>query len=305
MNLNDCRSELEELYSKKSVRAFFKILLLPFYFLTKLIPHRTVVIDHLEVVVGSRCTLRCRRCANLMQYYAQPVEFSAGQLKDDIVKLLELNVWIDCVHLIGGEPFLFKELHSLIALLHDSDKVGSIRIITNGTITPADHLLKYLRLTKVHILISNYVHVGARTNEIFTFLKEAGTDVRVVTSAWYNYHHDFSGFKRSAEEVEKIYKQCNVACHEMLNGEIHLCPTSAHGMYLGLIPQDENSFVSIRHDGTPQAKRKIIVKLRKLLTQTIPNACSYCSGDSGEIIPAAEQLPAGTYLDRNGNVCRK
>ena len=237
-----------------------------------------------------------------MQYYEHPVNFPVSQIKEDCRKLLELDIRIRCIHLIGGEPFLYKELQELILLLQHSRKVESIRIITNGTIIPDDSLLEYLKLSKVHILISNYVHIGAKTNELFKFLQNAGIDVRLSTVPWYNYHHNFSGFKRTPGELREIYKSCGLACREMLNGEIHLCPTSAHGVYLGLIPQDPASFVSIRHNGSKKEKKNILRKLKHLLNDQVPNACNYCSGGNGEIIPVAEQLPPGTYLNSEGHI---
>lgn len=300
MKFAKLRSEIEELFNNRLIRLMLKILLLPLFFLLKLLPFKKFHIDHLEIVVGSKCSLHCKRCANLMQYYEHPVEFPLGELKADCLKLLELDICFDCVHLIGGEPLLYKGLPELITLLNDSGKVKNIRVITNGTIMPSNSLLKYLQLRKVHVLISNYIHIGAKTNEVYQFLKRSGVNTRITTAAWFNYHHNFSGYNRSPEELKKTYSSCCVACHEMLNGEIHLCPTSAHGMYLGLIPRDENSFVSIRHNGSKQEKRKVTSRLKRLLNQQVPNACDYCSGNNGELVPVAEQLPTGTYLDSYG-----
>ena len=309
MYLADLRREVENLFENRGVRFVFKAVLLPLFFLIKLFlfifKRDRLTIDHLEIVVGSRCSLHCRKCANLMQYYEHPVMFPVEQIKEDLYKLLSLDVVLQCVHLIGGEPLLYKGLPELISLLQDSPKVKSIRIITNGTIIPAEPWLKYLTLPKVHILISNYINIGVKTNEVFQFLKNNGADVRLTMSPWYNYHHNFSGYDRSVDELKHIYHSCNVACHEMLNGEIHLCPTSAHGMFLGLILRDESSFVSIRHNGTKTDKRAVLNRLRYLLHSKIPNACEYCSGDSGEIIPVAEQLPVGSWLDSAGKVCHR
>ena len=303
------RKEIDVLFEKRAVRLMLKIPLLPVFVLVKLwqliFGRKILVLDHLEIVVGSLCTLHCRKCANLMQYYRHPRVFEISPVEDDIHKLLDLSIAIDRVNLIGGEPFLFGDLPRLVALLQDSPKVGGIRIITNGTILPPESWLASLRLSKVNVFISNYIGIGVKTNEVYRFLKDGGVNVCVSTVPWFNYHHNFAGYHRPADELKKIYRNCHVACHELLNGEIHLCPTSAHGMYLGLIPRDEHSFVSIRHNGAEKEKKEIVRKLRHLLENQIPNACDFCSGDSGEIIPVAEQLPPGTYLDVNGAECRK
>ena len=302
------RNEINDLFETRGVRLVFKILLLPIFILIKLfsfVSRKKLLLDHLEIVVGSQCTLHCRKCANLMQYYRHPTVFDAGRIEEDVHKLLALDIQIDRVNVIGGEPFLYKELPRLIALLQNSAKVRTIRIITNGTFLPPNPILEALKSSKVHVFISNYIGIGVKTNEVYQFLKNAGVNVFISTVTWFNYHHQFSGYHRSADELKRIYRNCHMACHELLNGEIHLCPTSAHGMYLGLIPRDENSFVSIRHNGSKKEKRETVRKLRHLLTQQVPNACDFCSGDHGEIIPVAEQLPPGTYLDAAGAVCGK
>ena len=303
------RNDLNVLYEKRWIRFIFKMVLMPFLALLKLwhgiVRGNFLPIDHLEIVVGSQCTLHCRKCANLMQYYKHPTVFEAGQIEEDVHKLLELDIKIDRVNIIGGEPFLYKELPSLIALLQGSAKVGCIRVITNGTFPPPSSTLEALKFSKVQVFISNYIGIGAKTNEVYQTLKHARVNVLVSTVPWFNYHHHFAGYHRSADELETIYRNCHVACHELLNGEFHLCPTSAHGMYLGLIPRDENSFVSIRHNGSKMEKKEIVRKLEYLLTKQVPNACDFCSGDTGEIVPVAEQLPPDTYLDANGTECRK
>ncbi len=308
MSFANWRNELNDLYEKKGTRLIFKVALFPVFILLKLwrgiLLGGRLELDHLEIVVGSLCTLHCRRCANLMQYYEHPTVFDAGRLEEDIRNLLEL-VEIDRVNIIGGEPFLYRKLPDLIALLQRSGKVGRIRVITNGTVLPPESLLEALKDPGIHVFISNYIGIGAKTNEVYALLKDAGVGVYVSTVAWLDYHHNFAGYHRSAEEMEKVYRNCRGACHELVDGEIHLCPTSAHGMRLGLIPRDENSFVSIRHDGSKKAKKEILRKLDFLLTHQIPNACNYCCADSGEIIPVAEQLPPGTFLGADGSVRRK
>ena len=309
MSSANWRTDLNVLYEKKGTRLIFKIVLFPVFILLKLwrriFRSGCLEMDHLEIVVGSLCTLHCKKCANLMQYYEHPTVFDAGRMEEDVRKLLELDIEIDRANIVGGEPFLYKRLPDLIALLQNSPKIGCIRVITNGTVPPQEPLLAALKAPKVHVFISNYVGIGARTNEVYSLLKNAGVDVYVSTVAWLDYHHNFAGYHRSAEAMEKVYRNCRGACHELVDGEIHLCPTSAHGMRLGLIPRDENSFVSIRHDGSKKAKKEILRKLDFLLTHQIPNACDYCCADSGEIIPVAEQLPPGTFLGADGSERRK
>ena len=146
MHFKKLRHEFNKFYEQKFCRILFcrilfKPMLFPFFCLYQLfellqnIGHLNL--DHVEIVVGSKCTLHCRKCANLMQYYRIPIEFPLEQLKKDILMLLDLNITIGRVNLIGGETFLYAGLPDLISMLQNSPKVKSIRVVTNGTIFPS------------------------------------------------------------------------------------------------------------------------------------------------------------------------
>lgn len=294
--------ELNDFYNSKYIRKVLKLLIFPLFLFQRAWKKNIIQLPQLEIVVGSKCTLHCKRCANLMQYYPKQILLDHGQLVKDIKDLLLLNICIDRVNLIGGEPFLYKELPELIEFLISSPKIQTVRVVTNGTLIPSDKLLKVLRNKQVNVLISNYAAIGTKINEVFSLLKKEKIDVTIISNTWYDYQHNFDGYGRTETEIASIYQNCAVDCHEMFNGEIHLCPTSAHGMYLGLIPRDEKSFVSVRHDHTKKGIKEVENKLKELICHQIPNACAYCSGNNGTVIANAEQLPPGTFLDRKGLV---
>lgn len=114
---------------------------------------------YFELVLTTRCTLRCESCNNLMQYFDSKTAYTCTL--DGITRALqELMKHVDSiswVRIIGGEPLLFKDIDKIVALLDSMPKVKSFDIVTNGTIIPKPALLNTLRKShKSWVSISDY-----------------------------------------------------------------------------------------------------------------------------------------------------
>ena len=61
------------------------------------------------------------------------------------------------IRVLGGEPFLNKDLDKIINKLLKSNKIQRIEVVTNGTIIPNNkELLNILSNSRVNISISKY-----------------------------------------------------------------------------------------------------------------------------------------------------
>ena len=54
-----------------------------------------------DIVISERCSLKCKDCSNLMQYYLRPKNFSYEQIKKEFNQLTENINHIFEVRLIG------------------------------------------------------------------------------------------------------------------------------------------------------------------------------------------------------------
>lgn len=118
-----------------------------------------VDMPYFELVLTTRCTLRCESCNNLMQYFDSSSSYTCTL--EGIAKTLEtLLAKIDSIYnirIIGGEPLLFKDIDAVVKILDSSKKVKSFDIVTNATILPKPALLKALQASaKCFISISDY-----------------------------------------------------------------------------------------------------------------------------------------------------
>ncbi|MCX6727161.1 MAG: radical SAM protein, partial [Candidatus Shapirobacteria bacterium] len=109
-----------------------------------------------DIIVTEKCSLRCKECSNLMRYYKNPKDTDLKELIGDVDRLCSIVDEINEVRVLGGEPFMYKEVHLIIEKLIDELKVKKIVIYTNGTIIPRDEQLEYLKNNKVFFIVTNY-----------------------------------------------------------------------------------------------------------------------------------------------------
>lgn len=311
INLKQIRQRLDDWYHQKAISAPVKLLMLPYCVLydylekhTRILP---IVIEKVNLILTPRCTLRCRKCCNLMPYHRKPVDFTFDEIVQDISSFLALTKKIKCLQLIGGEPLLFKDLPKLLKILTQESKIKRILLVTNGTIIPSDELLAALKHHKISVIISNYVRLNTKINEVYSLCRQNNINVHIEGLVWFDMQFG-PDKQRSYEENQKIFTECYRECHEIFNGEYHLCSRSSNATFIGMIERCADDYVNIRHNGTRTQIKQTRQKLRLLLQRTEHiTACKHCMGNRPEntVIPDAEQLPVNTYLDFDGNIVQK
>lgn len=82
-----------------------------------------VFLGGVEIDLTKRCTLRCKECANLMQYYKKPDRIPGETIRKSVICLLDSVDGIAMLKILGGEPLLEQELQpykeGLICLLKE------------------------------------------------------------------------------------------------------------------------------------------------------------------------------------------
>ena len=67
--------------------------------------NNSLCIRSVDLMITEKCTLKCKDCANLMQFYESPINIDLKEVQlilDNLLKKLDL---LYEVRLIGGEPF--------------------------------------------------------------------------------------------------------------------------------------------------------------------------------------------------------
>ena len=84
----------------------------------KYLDENLLFIRSVDLVLTEKCSLKCKDCANLMQYYQNPVNIEKQELLDDLEDLMSVADEVNEIRIIGGEPLMNKDFHDISVRLH-------------------------------------------------------------------------------------------------------------------------------------------------------------------------------------------
>ena len=249
---------------------------------------------HLDLVITECCSLKCRDCSNLMQYYKHPENINSECVIADLKRLLDC-FYVRELKVLGGEPFVNqKTLCEVLTFLHGEygERVGTIHIFTNGTIIPNASCIEAMKCnSKVELTFSNYGDLSSRQNEFVDLCKENGIRHRVDYSEyWFDYGYPHK-YVESEEFIKWQYDHCynRKDCNTLYRGGFFLCPRQAHGIHLGIMPDTKDEYVDMndpKYENDDCLRRAIISVVRRKETIT---ACHYCIKEKHIHVPRGLQ----------------
>ena len=250
-------------------------------------------VKSLDVQVTERCSLKCKNCCNLMQYYERPVNIEFEQLFLSLDRFVSAVDEIDEFRIIGGDPFMNKELYKAVNKSKEFDKIKKIVIYTNAKIIPKGENLNCLKHEKVIIDITNYGGELANKHEsILKVLDENNIAYSYSTvTVWQDAGRILPFQKRTRDENKRVFENCcNRDTLSVLHGKLYRCPFSANAHNLKAIPDDKSDVVDLADKTIPlPVLREQINKLA--YHKNYLKACLYCNGRDYTVkeIKAAEQ----------------
>jgi organic radical activating enzyme len=249
---------------------------------------RSLVSDSFTFEVGSKCTLRCKHCCQLIPFGKQE-SYNADEILKDL-RLITKVLKIQWFCLQGGEPFTHPQIARIIDEVGGMDIPGGIEIATNGTILLNNDIIKALkRNPHIRVRVSPYPCAEKQRTRLLSQLKENN-----INHAPYDgFHHGdntwtyLGHFKEKREddneELNRIYRYCRkfmcIAKHKLVyfNGKIVEC---------GKIPrireiyayENRNDWEEITVNG--HSLKELEEKLARLIEQQdryqCSEACRYC-----------------------------
>lgn len=214
-----------------------------------------LIIPTIDIVVTEKCSLRCRDCSNLMQYYTTTQIYDAEHLamQFDIIARLADN--IGDVHILGGEPFVYDHLHELLLRLsRNKGQYGRLKLFTNGTIVPADSLLEVFVETDSFISISDYGKHSPKIPSLIAKMSMYGIDFEIKTiNSWQRCGY----FVTRTDSPENLKNKFDGCCAKDLltiqDGSLFLCPFISNAVRLGAVKNIPGYGIVIDHSLSKQA----------------------------------------------------
>lgn len=256
-----------------------------------------LILDTLDIVVTEKCSLKCEKCSNLMQYYQNPENMDMIEIRNSLNKILNVVDCINELRILGGEPFMNPDFYELIDWYKDNPKIKQIIILTNATIFPENEKLEKLKVPKVKIWLSDYGTLSKRLRDWMRWCERNKVEYLYhIYDSW----HDCGNLEKhhySISEIRHVYETCE--CRQLptlLKGRLFNCPYAANAVNLGVLSDEEAERDMLKTDD--EAVTKQMIK-EFLFERNYLMSCDYCNGRNGvKVRPSVQVEKALTYVKK-------
>lgn len=279
-------------FKNKNLKHSLRLLFLPVSFVSNLkhLKKSKNIIASMNLVVTTKCTLRCKDCLHLIPYHKCPKDVPYEEIEKNVQKLLKMVDIIGTITILGGEPFIYKDIDQILKLLISEKKVKKIAVTTNGTVMPKESTLKLLHNPKIIVIVSNYGAISKKVTEI----KEIFQKYKVAYFA--EPYHDWisaGGMEKrgySKTEMESMFTNCFNAfhCASFYKDKLVSCPRELNLELLGVQKAAKESIVI----SDIKNREEMNAALMRFYNMKYTPACNYCDigTEKGKLIPCAQQI---------------
>ena len=209
-----------------------------------------------------------------MAYYEKPEN---SDLNEMLATIDAITTKMDEVYefrVIGGEPFMNKEIHLVVERLTSKANVHKVSIFTNATIVPREHQWAAFQHPKVRFFITDYDAMSRNIRPLTEALEARGIAyVSEKANGWTDCA-SLDKHNRTPEGNAAIWQACcakNLAT--LHNGKLYRCPFSANAAALGAVPDYTDDYLIVADAGREEIRSF-------LRDKPFINACDHCNGRS-------------------------
>jgi organic radical activating enzyme len=236
------------------------------------------VLNSIDIPVTMKCSLRCKDCANLMQYFKNPNHIDFETMHISVERLFDVLEYIFEVRMLGGEPFVNPDFYKYIDLFEKySSKYTFLTVLTNGTIIPNQKTLERLVNPKVILKISEYKNPRQKISELVSICEKNKIAVQVDNILEWQDCSKLQNYNRTREENEILLRTCLVHnCPSIVDGKLFFCPFAGNLYALKGAPELYHEFVLLtdRHISNDTIRKQI----NNLMHLKYLKACDFCGG---------------------------
>ena len=249
-------------------------------------------IRSVDLVITEKCTLKCKDCANLMQFYEKPNTYDYNSIVQGLIKLSQQTSFIHEVRVIGGEPLLNKDIYKIIYKISLIENINKIIIYTNGMIPPKEEeLINILNKKNILFSITDYAELGKNLNQTLSILKKHNFAFRVHPPEHWTDSGRILDLNSDIEQAKNLFaKCCGKNLFTLIGDKLYRCPFAANADNLNALPQSNNNYINV--EDTKDNIRNFLYEIDYI------DACMLCPGrsfDSPIIKPAIQVKKSITY----------
>ncbi len=210
-------------------------------------------IGRIALNITTLCTLNCRHCTMHTPYNKFKKNFSLENICRDVDLLFHMVDYVGNLLILGGEPFVHPALSEILEYIGKKykDVIGTVQLITNGTVRVSEDLLQIIKKYDMEIRISDYTkHVPYADK-----LRQFYSDIQRYQINFASYSHDKwlnMGFPEeevnmgnTLEELQKHMKNCSPNCQNINGGRLYYCAQGWSAYQAKLFPLKDSDFLDL------------------------------------------------------------
>lgn len=259
-------------------------------------------LSEVHITLTTKCTLNCEYCNMFMPYYSNPRNIEFENIKKDLELLFDSVDLVGTLALLGGEPFLYPDLKKVLDFVSGfyRDRIYTLEIITNGTVTVGEELLKQLKMAGVIVRISDYTEQVEYKERLKNFTdrlsKEGIPFIQNTSMEWLDFGFPNKKIKISNESQARHMLECAPAFKGLNDGRLYFCHVVWSAVKSGLISENANDYVKLKEldERDSQYRFRILLYSLGIMENGPVSLCRHCLGCSSantKTVPAAGQKP--------------
>jgi len=234
-------------------------------------------IRSVDIIITEKCSLKCKDCSNLMQYYERPQNIDTSIVLSEIDSVTEIADEINELRIIGGDAFVNKDFPTIVNYAAEKPNVNKVVIYTNGTIAPDESKIKLIsKSPKIFVFVTTYGPLSRNAERLAISLAEHGIQFNQQPAYGWTDCGTIEKFSRSAEQQEEIFKNC-CAKHftTLTDGKLFRCPFAANLHRLEATPDYKGDYVDLAITDKTKLKQTMWSHLRDI---SYIRYCDHCKG---------------------------
>ena len=240
-----------------------------------------------DIVITQRCSLRCRDCSNLMQFYLHPHDYDTESVVETAKTLCRAADKVNELRIIGGEPFMNRNCRAITEGLGEISNVGKLVFFTNATIAPDWNGFTDELKTKMLFIITDYGPLSRNLAAMTAMLAREKIAFLVTKAGNWTSCSAIARYERSETMMQDTFDNCCAKnLFTLMDGALYRCPYAANCYSLGLSEKNQHDRVMI--NDRKNLKDDLLQFVRQ---QKYTPVCSWCPGrrfDDPEIEPAIQ-----------------
>lgn len=247
-------------------------------------------IPHIDLSVGTKCSLKCKYCTQWSPYIDHPEIYSADEIIHCMTHLLKNVDHVHRVALLGGEVFLNKEWDKILDFLLIQNKVGRVLVITNATIYPNLDARAKLKHKKVEVWIDNYGDRSRYAAKWRSYCRRNNIKYRYETAkTWWDIGILKEKQMYNTNEIKETWDNCWLRnCTTLIDGILYRCGRQWVLENNALETPEKQESISIK---SVRSKKEMLQKLFQFYGLDMIHACAWCNSKHNRpVIKAGEQL---------------